>query len=320
MNTTATRRRPADTVPVIDIGELMQPAALGAIDRAARDWGFFQVTGHGLGEAAVERLFAAAARFFRQPAAAKRAIRRTADNPWGYFDEELTRNTRDWKEVYDYGPPDGDRLVPRWPEDLPGFEAAVRACYDACEGTAQRLLAALSVNLGMPADHLGRYFRDGHTSFMRLNFYPRCPAAGAAQDRPLGVNPHTDAGALTLLLQDDQAGLEVYRDGAWHLIEPRRGALVINIGDMVQVWSNDRYRAALHRVVTSSERDRYSVPYFFNPRYDTDYAPLATAVTPGNPARYRPINWREFRSLRAAGDYADLGDEVRIGDYRIERT
>jgi isopenicillin N synthase-like dioxygenase len=320
MSVSATINRPADTVPVIDIGDLMSAPALGAIDDACREWGFFQVTGHGLGEATVARLFAAAASFFAQPAAVKRRILRTADNPWGYYDRELTRNTPDWKEVFDYGPPDGDRLAPQWPDGLPGFESAVRAYYDACERIAHRLLAAISVNLGMPADDLSQYFVEAHTSFMRLNFYPRCPTAAApAAARPLGVNQHTDAGALTLLLQDDQPGLEVCRDGDWHLVEPRRGALVINIGDMVQVWSNDRYRAALHRVVTNGERGRYSVPYFFNPAYDTHYAPLPTTVTPETPAHYRPINWREFRSRRAAGDYADLGDEVQITDYRIRR-
>ncbi len=307
-----------DSVPVIDIADLMSPAALGAIDRACRDWGFFQVTGHGLGEATTRDLFGAAAAFFARPREEKRRILRTADNPWGYYDQELTKNTLDWKQVFDYGPADGSLSVPQWPDEPAGFERAVRAYYDACEGIAHRLLRALSVNLGMAPDHLSGFFDESHTSFMRLNYYPRCPAKAApASDRPFGVNQHSDAGALTLLLRDEQPGLEVCRDGEWHLVEPRRGALVVNIGDMVQVWSNDRYRAALHRVVTNTDRDRYSAPFFFNPGYATDYAPLPTTVSPDRPARYRPINWREFRSLRAAGDYADLGAEVQITDYRI---
>ncbi|MEO1202195.1 MAG: 2OG-Fe(II) oxygenase family protein, partial [Pseudomonadota bacterium] len=89
-------------------------------------------------------------------------------------------------------------------------------------------------------------------------------------------------------------------------------------GDMAQVWSNDQYRAALHRVITNTDRDRYSSPYFFNPSFDTDYAPLPSCVSASNPARYRPINWREFRTKRADGDYADYGDEVQITDYRID--
>ncbi len=315
MTTTIT---PAETVPVLDIGHLERPDALAAIDTACRDWGFFQVTGHGIDTRVITDLFAAAHAFFAQPAAVKRRILRTADNPWGYFDQELTKNTLDWKQVFDYGPIDGDKLVPQWPEGLPGFETAVRNYYDACEALAHRLLAAISINLGMPAEWAAAHFSESHTSFMRLNYYPKCPSAPAAESgAPYGVNQHSDAGALTILLQDSQPGLEVCRDGEWHLVEPRAGALVVNIGDIVQVWSNDRYKAALHRVVTHSEADRYSAPYFFNPSYATNYEPLPTTVDAQHPARYRSINWREFRTLRAAGDYADYGSEVQISDYRI---
>jgi isopenicillin N synthase-like dioxygenase len=309
--------RATDSVPVIDIAALESAEALAAIDGACRDWGFFQVTGHGIDDAIIDGLFDAARAFFARPLDEKRRILRDADNPWGFYDEELTKNTRDWKQVFDYGPGDGDRLVPRWPADLPGFRDAVLAWHEACESLAQRLLSAIAVNLGAPPGKLNAQFGDDHTSFMRLNFYPKCPP-GATANLAFGVNEHSDAGALTILLQDDQAGLEVCRDGEWHLVEPRRDALVINIGDMAQVWSNDRYRAALHRVVTNSDRDRYSSPYFFNPSYDTNYAPLPSCVSETNPARYRPINWREFRTARADGDYADYGTEVQITDYRIE--
>lgn len=310
----------SEDIPVIDIAGLDRPAALKAIDRACREWGFFQVTGHGIGLDVIAELFSAAEAFFAQPRAAKRRIERTAENPWGYYDRELTKNTLDWKQVFDFGPADGGQLRPQWPEGLPRFEPAVRTFYDGCERLARRLLAVISVNLGMPAHHLAQGFGTSHTSFVRLNYYPRRPrAAGqAAAQTPFGVNRHTDAGALTLLLQDSQPGLEVFRDGEWHLVEPRTDALVVNIGDMVQVWSNDRYRAALHRAITSAEADRYSAPFFFNPSYATHYAPLPTTVEAEHPARYRPINWREFRSLRVAGDYADYGQEVQITDYRIQ--
>lgn len=303
-------------VPVIDIEALDGPRALGEIDRACREWGFFQVVGHGIPSQVVVDLFDTARAFFAQARDVKREILRSEDNPWGYYDEELTKNTLDWKQVFDYGPGDGGRLVPQWPADPSGFEAAVRAYYDACERLSFRLLGAISRNLGMPDDHLAADFEAAHTSFVRLNYYPLNPLA-AKPGAPLGVHQHSDAGALTVLLQDDQPGLEVCREGRWCLVEPQRDALVINIGDMVQVWSNDRYQAALHRVVTSSAKDRYSAPYFFNPSYETDYAPLPTTVDAENPARYRPINWREFRSLRHAGDYADHGDEVQIADYRV---
>ncbi len=314
-----TPRHESGSVPVVDIAELDGEPALIAIDRACREWGFFQVTGHGIDDAIIDDLFAAAKAFFGRPIGEKRRILRSAGNPWGFYDEELTKNTRDWKQVFDYGPGDGDTLVPRWPDDMPGFREAVLAWHAACESLAHRLLSAIARNLGAPEGELNALFGDDHTSFMRLNYYPRLPP-GAKDDSTFGVNEHSDAGALTVLLQDDQAGLEVCRGGEWYLVEPRRDALVINLGDMAQVWSNDRYRAALHRVVTNTDRDRYSSPYFFNPSYDTDYAPLPSCISASNPARYRPINWREFRTRRADGDYADYGDEVQITDYRIRNS
>ena len=306
-----------ENVPVIDIAELDSPASLAAIDRACRDWGFFQVTGHGIEPALLRNIFEVSREFFAQPAEEKQRIRRDADNPWGYYDKELTKNQQDWKEIYDFGPANGNLLKPRWPSGQLRlrFEPIVRAYYANCRTLALRLLSAMASNLGVNASYLTRGFADAHTSFLRLNYYPQCTFSASAE-RLFGVGEHTDAGALTLLLQADQPGLEVCRDGQWHLVEPTPGALVINVGDMIQVWSNDRYRAALHRVVTNPSGDRYSVPFFLSPSYETTYAPLPTTVTPERPARYRPIQWREFRTLRAAGDYADIGEEVQITHYR----
>jgi len=253
-------------------------------------------------------------------------VERTASNAWGFYDRELTKNRRDWKQIFDVGTLGEGRLagnVPQWPAALPAFRPTITAFATECERLARHLLGALSVNLGMPADHLGGAFGARHTSFLRLNYYPRCadPAAADAPALPdagqLGIHPHTDAGALTLLLQDDQPGLQVHRDGRWYLVAPRRDALVVNIGDIVQVWSNDRYRAALHRVLASRDAERYSAPFFFNPAADAVYAPLPSTCDATHPARYRPIPWGEFRAARAAGDYADHGEEIQIAHYRV---
>lgn len=310
-----------DSIPVIDISDLESSSTRAAIDRACADWGFFQVTGHGMPQSVIDEMFTMARAFFAQPAADKRRLLRDADNPWGFFDKELTKNRQDWKEIYDYGPDAGDGRGPRWPVGplRPRFERAVCDCYDSSTELALRLLAVIAANLGVDAEVLARGFERGaHTSFLRLNFYPRYPVDDApAEERPFGVGQHTDAGALTILMQDEHPGLEVLRGGRWHLVRPVPGALTINIGDIVQVWSNDRYRAALHRVVVADpRRERYTMPFFLNPSYDTTYEPLPPTVTRDHPAAYRRIAWREFRRLRAAGDYADLGEEVQIHHYR----
>lgn len=303
-------------IPVIDITHLERPATHTALAQACRDWGFFQAVGHGLDMDLAERLMAVTRAFFNQPAADKRRLLRDADHPFGYFDQELTKNRRDWKEIYDHVPADAEWLQRCWPADglREHFVAALDSYHAKCTSLAHRLLAVMLQNLGADPTMPLSSFDGAHTSFLRLNHYPACddPAAGAA----LGVGEHTDSGALTLLLQDRQPGLEVQRHGRWHGVPPLPGALVVNIGDIVQVWSNDRYRAGLHRVLTNPTQDRYSAAFFFNPCSDTVYAPLAAAESPPAPAHYQPISWREFRAMRAAGDYADLGEEVQISHYR----
>lgn len=317
-------------IPIIDIESLDDPGTLQSLDHACRDWGFFQAINHGIDPGILETLSDRSQAFFAMPRQAKQTIARTAENPWGYFDQELTKNTPDWKEIYDYGPAEASdgtgqpQLLPQWPEFVPGFKAAVLAYYQACETVAFALLGAIARNLGAEPEALSQAFRPRHTSFIRLNYYPVCPnpsrpeAAQPPEDGYLGVNHHTDAGALTLLHQADEPGLEVFRDGAWHLVSLRPEALVVNIGDIVQVWSNDAYTAALHRVRANANKTRSSAPFFLNPAYDADYAPLPSTVDAAHPPRYRAINWGEFRAQRAAGDYADQGKEVQISHYALQ--
>jgi len=317
-----------DQVPVLDIRRLADdPTALAALDRACADWGFFQVTGHGISQELMDATLARMREFFALPIAEKRAVERTATNAWGFFDRELTKNTRDWKEIYDVGPAvtSGPLAgnVPQWPASLPEFRATILAFQEACTRLSYRLLEALALNLGAPAASLLDAFGPRHTSFLRLNYYPPCgdPASPDAPAMPasgqLGGRHHTDAGALTILLQDDQPGLQVEREGRWYLVEPRADALVVNVGDIVQVWSNDRYRAALHRVLAKRARSRDSAPFFFNPACDATYAPLPSVCDDDDPPRYCPIRWGEFRAARAAGDYADRGEEIQIAHFRL---
>lgn len=304
--------------PVISRSRLQDPEVLQQLDLACREWGVFYVADHGLNTATTERLFTEARRFFSRDAHEKKQVERTRDNPWGYFDAELTKNTRDWKEIFDFGPHIGD-WVPQWPRGLTGFRQAYETHYQWCERLSFDLLEAIAHNLGVGGGLLNYAFEPDNSSFMRLNYYPRCPqpAAPEAVTAPdqghLGVNHHTDSGALTLLMTDSVPGLQVYIRGAWQEVPPLEGALIINLGDVLQVWSNDRYTAPLHRVCCQSNTERMSIPFFFNPSDSCNYAPL------GDPAqaRYRSINWGEFRNQRVDGDYADLGDEVQISHFRV---
>ena len=158
-----------ETLPVIDIRDLRRAATQRAIDSACRAWGFFQVVGHGIPErslAAVRREMRA---FFALPLPAKHAIMRTAENPWGFYDRELTKRTRDWKQIYDYGPSDGRAIVPQLPRELPRFGSAIARLYAECDALAFELVEVIVANLGMPPGALDACFRPEHTSFLRLN-------------------------------------------------------------------------------------------------------------------------------------------------------
>jgi isopenicillin N synthase-like dioxygenase len=210
----------------------------------------------------------------------------------------------------------------RWPPGRPALREALLSHYHDCERIARALLRALCAGLGLDPGSLDAAFTD-HTSFQRLNRYVPCPDPAAA-DAPLlpsrgqlAVHHHTDAGAITLLYQDEVPGLQVQRGERLVLVEPVPGALTINLGDMLQLWSNDRYRSPVHRVLANAERTRFSAPFFWNPSYTTVCAPLPALMRGGERARYRPVSWAEFRDRRSAGDYADYGAEVQIADYRI---
>jgi len=180
--------------------------------------------------------------------------------------------------------------------------------------------------LGVPGDFLSKYFEHPHPSFARLNYYPPFPG----HTTELGVNPHCDGCLLTILKQDDNVtGLQVYlgnynealgdgldfNDPNWITVPSVKGAFTINVGEALQVWSNERYIAPLHRVLANDEV-RYSIPYFYLPRYDTDIVPI---VEKGGKAKYRTLSWGEFRIKRNQGDYSklDFKDQGRLPNWRI---
>ena len=308
----------SDSPPIISRARLNAPETLSHLDRACREWGLFYLIDHDLD--GIPQLFKHVRDFFQKPRHEKIRVERSRENPWGYFDNELTKNKRDWKEIFDFGPADGT-IFAQWPEGANDFRHFCENHYTACERISFELLAAISKNLGVPDTFLFHAFEPEHSSFMRLNYFPTCPdpadsdVTAVSAHGNLGIHHHTDSGALTILVTDGVPGLEAYVREAWRPVPPVEGALIINIGDIVQVWSNDRYRAPLHRVHVTESSERMSIPFFFNPRHSCNYAPL-TDHSQESP-RYSPINWGEFRAQRADGDYTDTGEEIQIEHYRI---
>lgn len=321
----------ASQVPIIDIAGLLSDVysadankAIQAIASACQTWGFFQVVNHGIEDNLIENVWAQTRRLFALSAEQKSGVLRSKENPWGFYNNELTKNQRDKKEVFDFTREGIDPIYSqsnRWPAGQDPFKSVMMDYYRACTNLSLNLLKAFCLGLNLPAEYMHADFVDHHTGFVRLNYYPvQDPLTDSTVNHQsqadLGIHHHTDAGALTVLMQDEVGGLQVYREGCWHDIPPVPGAMVINTGDMMQVWSNDVYQAAIHRVLAMDATDRFSIPFFFNPAATSRISPLPTVVSEQSPARYKAIEWASFRGARTDGDFADYGTEVQISQFR----
>jgi isopenicillin N synthase-like dioxygenase len=275
-------------IPVVDIGALFDGSASAvaatarALGGAARANGFLYVTGHRRPAALFDDLLAAAREFFAQPLAEKmRVYIGNSRNHRGYVpegEEVFAAGTKDAKEAYDCSrdlPPDdpdyiaGNPLLGpnQWP-DLPGFKQAVGAYYDATFELGRVLLRGFALALGEAPDRFDPLLIKP-PSQLRLIHYPYNPAAA---DQP-GIGAHTDYELFTLL-RSTAPGLEIKNEsGLWLDAPPVPDAYVVNIGDMLELWSNGEFVATCHRVRTVPQ-ERYSFPLFFAVDYHTRITPL----------------------------------------------
>lgn len=294
---------------------------MAELDAACRDHGFFLLIGHGLDDLIADT-WVETERFFDAPRSVRTAIMRNEQNPLGWFDRELTKRVRDHKEVFDFVDPSVGDAMNRWP-DLPGFRDAMVRHFEAMSVLAQRTLGLLHSALGLsssPSDAL-TCARQGST--VRLNLYtvgdpvPDDERDGLAALGEVALGHHTDPGTLTLLLQDSTGGLQTLsNDAGWIDVPPEPGTVVVNLGDCTQAWTNDRYRAAVHRVTPMTKHRRFSIPYFANPPRESIIEPLPELSIEG--PNYRPFAWREFMAARAYDNFTDLGTEdTQVTDFRI---
>lgn len=314
------------------------------IRSACHIWGFFHIVGHDL-EAEQEELLLNTKSFFQLPSVEKIKIKRFESNSRGFADDELTKQKRDRKQIFDMGHkpfihlPDNaveNRVLDgynQWPSEtyFPTFKEGIEKYYNLCVKLGRTVMSLIAVSFDLEKDFFDEYFNN-HTSFLRLNFYPVTTLNDNKEDSDenntsdnLGISRHTDAGMLTLLIQNNVSALQVYSgtkedagDGKWVDVSPNPGSFTINTGDMLQVLSNNKIKAPEHRVLASTDAERYSAALFLNPNYDSNIKPSSKFVdeTMGESVVYDPINWGEFRSLRFKGDYADYGREVQIENYR----
>ena len=274
-------------IPVIDIGPASSRAdTLHQIEEACRDIGFMFIRGHGISQQLIESIRTATVRYFERPLEDKLEDLISRDNyrgyiPQGFFspNSRYTRADRyeGYKLHFDIEENDPirrmcDLYAPvKWPEAPPQFRKAVQGYWQACDRVAHELLAMLAVILGVKSSWLLELFEKPLTNMTLLHYPPQKPG-----DAGFGIHPHKDTDALTILAPDNVGGLMVKKRGSedWLEVNAPGDTLVVNLGDLLELWSGGYFVSTPHKVVNSSGVERYSFPYFAVPRFDTVVNPL----------------------------------------------
>jgi isopenicillin N synthase-like dioxygenase len=310
-------------VPVIDFGAFVDGSAAArretaqAIRDACEQVGFLYLANHGVPQSSLDAVFDAARTFFALPSERKAdpRIRITPPRTRGYqalFARRYANtDAPDVNEAFKYQheyPADDPDIVAgnrfhqpnRWPEGLPAWRETLLDYFAEMERLSDRLLRAFALALDLEEEFLLGSYRKPLTQVSLLHYPPQPPQA---PERQYGIRPHADATAFTVLAQDNVGGLQVESGGGWIEVPPIVGTYVINIGDMMARWTNDRFKSTPHRVLNLSGRERYSVPFFAIPDFDAVVECLPSCKGPGNPAKYPPLHVGEAITRKFATDW-----------------
>jgi len=227
---------------------------------------------------------------------------------------ELTNDKKDWNEAVDFGldltpqHPDIQADEPlqganQWPENPPEFKNLMAYHWDMLIHLGSRITEGLALSLGLEKDYF-KPFTSRSQSSMRILHYPpyeKEPETNIGD----GIGPHIDYGFLTILAQDKVGGLEVKNSAEEWISAPYiPGTFIINIGHMMQRWTNDYYKATPHRVKSQGNKDRDSFPFFFEPNFDTIVTPLKDYYSQENPPRYEPFHFGKYLFEKYSTSYA----------------
>ena len=307
----------APVLPVVDLTDFFsgdaarRDAVVANIRQGCLDKGFLYVTGHGVPERLIEEVFRQTEAFFALPMDEKMKIETSHSLTGNRGYEPPAAQTLDPGQMPDLKesllmgidlpmdhPAVKDGLYNRgpnlWPDPsrLPKFKSVMDEYFEAMIRVSEAMMSGIALSLGLPETYFDGYNTDP-VAVLRLLSYAPQPADAAEGE--IGCGAHTDFGGVTLLLQDEVGGLQV-RDvdnGEWVDAPPIPGGYVVNLGDMMERWTNDIYRSTMHRVINRSDRTRYSVPFFFdgNPEYVVECLPQCQSAD--NPPHYKPITVRE---------------------------
>ncbi len=306
------RRLDFSEIPVIDISPLVDGNAaqlertVAALDRACSDVGFIYIRNHGVSRDLVTRLAQQARLFFNRSMDEKMRIvldqRMRGYLPLNYrsYEGEARAGTSHQEGFWIGHERPLSAALPlegpnQWPEAVPDLKPTMLAYFSAVEELSQVLQRGFALALGLAPDFFQRLFRVPN-SRLKLNHYP--PQDAPEADNDIGVVPHSDSGGFTILWQDDNGGLEVQsKSGEWVGAPPIDDTFVINLGNIMQIWTNGRFSSTPHRVINRAGRDRYSIPLFVNPDSSARIAPLIGPTSNFSPFRYGDYQRDEWRRI-----------------------
>ncbi|XP_064955303.1 probable 2-oxoglutarate-dependent dioxygenase SLC1 [Musa acuminata AAA Group] len=281
-------------LPVIDVARLRTPdrgRVLECLDRACREYGFFQVVNHGMSSEALRRIMDVGRRFFGLPLE-ERSKYMTSDirGPvrYGTSYNQIQDSVFCWRDFLKLSCHPLEEVLPFWPsapmdlrDEAVSYAKQIKSLF--CD-----IMAAVLEILGVNSGYLEEF--DDGTHLVVINYYPPCPEP----DLTLGMPPHSDYGFLTLLLQDHIKGLQVQLRGKWITVEPIPNSFVVNIGDHLEIFSNGRYKSVLHRVVVNSTKPRMSIASLHSLPFASVVSPSPELVDRENPRQYKDTDFAAF--------------------------
>ncbi|KAH7675110.1 (S)-norcoclaurine synthase protein [Dioscorea alata] len=283
-------------IPVIDLSLLSNgdEIELQKLDLACRDWGFFQIINHGIEAQILQEVKENSAKFFELPIEEKTKFSMASDDVQGFGQVYVVSEEQklDWADLFILVVyPTKFRKWTFWPTTPPEFIKAIEAYSSEANRVAKELFGSLSILLGMEKESLLK-LHDEVMQALRINYYPTC----SMPDKVIGVSPHSDTSTLTVLLQDDEVtGLQIRHSGGWVPVKPIPNALVLNVGDVLEVLSNGKYKSIEHRAMTNENKVRMSIASFMCPQDDVQIEPLDTMVDGTNNERmYKRIRYGDF--------------------------
>ncbi|KAK7407473.1 hypothetical protein VNO78_09424 [Psophocarpus tetragonolobus] len=277
-------------VPVIDLNKLLceDDNELHKFDHACREWGFFQLMNHGVNPSTMENVKKGIEEFFNLPMEEKKKFWQNKGELEGYGQNFVVSEEQklEWADLfYILTLPShvrNPRLFPSIPQ--PFRDALERYCLEL-EKLCMTIIKLMTKALKIKPNELLELFEDVNQG-MRMNCYPPCPQP----KHVIGLNPHSDAGGLTILMQANEIeGLEIRKDGMWVPIKPLPNAFIINIGDILEILTNGIYRSIEHRATINSEKERISIASFHGPQINKVIGPAPSLITSQRPALFKSI-------------------------------